>query len=160
MKPEKLTDCWRTPKSLLHSLRALYGPITLDPYSQEDNPTDANKFFTKDRPFNRDEIVDADYYHVFINPPFSRMRYMVSDICYLADRAQYAILVGLPNFSSKLVYDFKPNYMLTKWDSRLEFEPPPGLVASNPKMEAVVYIRSIYQELPRLSGWHTWEYKD
>jgi phage N-6-adenine-methyltransferase len=156
---EKLTDCWRTPKPLLDALRKLYGPITLDPYSQDDNPTEAKKFFTKDRPFTDYECLEKeDLEFVFINPPFSRMRYLAEQISWLADHATDVVLVGLPNFSSKLLHKFEADFMLTKWDGRLEFEPPPGLAASSPKIEAVLYIRSCYLEktIPAIPGWTTW----
>lgn len=66
---------WQTPREVLDLVRAaLGGPITLDPATSADNPTEASEFFTEREdglasPWGGD---NGRGQRVFLNPPYGR----------------------------------------------------------------------------------------
>lgn len=72
VKASSGNDDWRTPRHIVDALHEVFGGIALDPCSQDDNPTRADAFHTKD---NQCSIMPwpARDGLIFVNPPYSEM---------------------------------------------------------------------------------------
>lgn len=94
-------DHWRTPKHIVDAIHKAWGGIALDPCSQSDNPARA-KVFAYDADGERFEPKDVadimrtlkaeDHGLIYINPPYSRMRFWSETAVALAD-AGWNVLV-------------------------------------------------------------------
>lgn len=82
-----------TPPEILEPIRELLGGIALDPCTEADNPTGAERFFT----IEDDGLAQLwDFRNVYCNPPYGRARKRWVERCAVEGRDR-AVLLLIPS---------------------------------------------------------------
>lgn len=71
------SDEWRTPENALHLVRKM-GPILLDPCTTDENPTGAERYYTKETNGLINPWVLYKPGVIFVNPPYSSVEQWIA----------------------------------------------------------------------------------
>jgi phage N-6-adenine-methyltransferase len=153
---EKLSDCWKTPRSLFDQLAKEF-PFTLDAAADDENHL-CDAYYTFENSALENDWA-AKHTFVYCNPPYSDIRPWVAKASEESRKGATTVMVlkASPNTEYWHDYIWEPTYdnngdrlpwvlktkegVKVRWTwGRVSFDPPEGLKASTPRHETAIVI--------------------
>lgn len=153
---EKLSDCWKTPRTLFDSLAKEF-PSTLDAAADDENHLCDQYYTYENSALNKDWA--AEHAYIYVNPPYSDIRPWVKKASEESKKGATIVMVlkASPNTEYWHDYIWEPEYdaqgnrllwatktregVKVRWTwGRVSFDPPEGLQASTPRHETAIVI--------------------